>query len=362
MKELKAHQYCVIMAGGIGSRFWPMSTQKYPKQFLDILGTGRTMIQQTFDRISKIIDAENIFVITNAEYLDLAKEQLPNIPADNIVGEPLMKNTAACILFMANKIAQADPVATMIVMPADHLILKEYAFLTHATHALQTAAEKDWLITLGITPTRPDTGYGYIQYRKDEGKAIFPVKTFTEKPTLEIAQSFLESGEFLWNAGIFFWSVSSITKAFAAYLPDMTEIFEQCRYNTPHEHEDMAIAYPKAGKYSIDTAIMEKAENVYVIPADLGWSDLGTWTSIYEHAEKDDCGNATNRRQSVLHNTQGTLLRTINTKKMYVLDGLQDYIVVDTEKALLVCPRKNDQQIKEYVQEIRSRKNGEEYI
>ena len=359
---MDTNNYCVIMAGGIGSRFWPMSTVKFPKQFQDILGTGRTMIQQTYDRISQIIPSENIFVITNREYVELCQSQLPEVPAENIVGEPMMKNTSACNLYMVNKIAEKNPNANMIVLPADHLILKEKKFIEKITLALELAEKNDYLITLGIKPTRPDTGYGYIQYISNTEDDIFKVKTFTEKPSLEIARNFLESGDFLWNAGIFVWNVKSISKAFEKYLPEMVQQFDYCEYNSEREVECIELIYPKVSKISIDNAILEKARNVYVIPADLGWSDLGTWTSVYQNAAKDDNNNAVQNKNVLTYNSKGNIIRLKNNKKVAVIDGLRNYIIVDTEKALLICPRDHDQLIKDYVLDLKNMKKGERYI
>ena len=354
--------YCVIMAGGIGSRFWPMSTQKFPKQFQDILGTGRTMIQQTYDRISKIIPNEQIFVITNKEYIKLSHEQLPDIPQQNIVGEPMMKNTAACILYMTNKIADINPKANIVILPADHLIMKEEAFLQKINFAFKLASENNYLITLGIQPTRPDTGYGYIQYINKKDTEIFQVKTFTEKPSLEIAQSFLESGDFLWNAGIFIWNATTIQKAFDIHLPDMQKEFAECTYNQEGEESCIARIYPKVAKVSIDNGILEKAKNVYVIPADLGWSDLGTWTSVFESADKDENNNAIKSKVVLSYNTKNTIVRMQNHNKAVVIDGLENYIVVDTDKALLICPKENDQLIKEYTQDLKTHKKGDKFL
>lgn len=350
------------MAGGIGSRFWPMSTQKFPKQFQDILGTGRTMIQQTYDRISKAVPTENIFVITNKEYVALTTQQLPEIPEENIVGEPMMKNTAACNIYMVNKIAAINPNANLIVLPADHLILKEETFIEKVNFAFETASQNDYLITLGITPTRPDTGYGYIQFIDEKGAEINKVKTFTEKPILEIAKSFLESGDFLWNAGIFVWNVKSIHKAFQNFLPEMTEQFSSCEYNSEEEEHCIELIYPKVNKISIDNGILEKAKNVYVIPADLGWSDLGTWTSVFENAAKDEKKNAVNSKYVVNYNAEGNIVRLKNKNKAAVIDGLKDFIIVDTDKALLICPRDNDQLIKEYVQDLKNFRKGEKFM
>lgn len=349
------------MAGGIGSRFWPMSTQKFPKQFHDILGTGRTMIQQTFDRIKQAVPVENIFVITNTEYAELSHQQLPELPIENIVGEPMMKNTAACNIYMVNKIADLNPDANVIVLPADHLILKENAFLEKVNQAFDFASKNDVLITLGITPTRPDTGYGYIQFSEKQDSDFYKVKTFTEKPNLEIAKSFIETGDFLWNAGIFIWNVKSIQKAFAEYLPEMTQEFVSCEYNSDREIVCIETIYPKVEKISIDNGILEKAKNVYVIPADLGWSDLGTWTSVYENSEKNEDNNSIDSKTVLTYNSKNNVVR-IKKGKAAIIDGLEDYIVVDTEKALLICPRDNDQLIKNYVLDLKNFKKGEKYM
>ncbi len=359
---MESNNYCVIMAGGVGSRFWPMSTQKFPKQFQDILGTGRTMIQQTFDRIHKLIPNKNIFVITSKEYVELCQEQLPEIPLENIVGEPMMKNTAACNLYMIKKISAINPDANIVVLPADHLILKEDKFIEKINIALQLVEENDYLLTLGIQPTRPDTGYGYIQFKRNNEDEYFQVKTFTEKPNLEIAKSFLESGDFLWNAGIFIWNVKSIQKSFQDYLPEMFQQFEDCEYNTEREAEDMQVLYPKVSKISIDNGILEKAQNVYVIPADLGWSDLGTWTSVYQNADKDENDNAVKSKYAITYNCTGSIIRIKNNDKAVIIDGLKDYIVVDTEKALLICPRENDQNIKDYVIDLKNFRKGDEFL
>ena len=343
------------MAGGIGSRFWPMSTAEFPKQFHDILGTGKTMIQQTFERIRQVIPTENIFVITNAEYVELIHQQLPELPKNNIVGEPSMRNTAACNIYMANKISQINPEANIIVLPADHLILKEQTFCEKVKFAFDTVSQNDYLVTLGIQPTRPDTGYGYIQFSSKGDEEIHKVKTFTEKPNLETAQKFLNDGGYLWNAGIFIWNVKSITNSFEKYLPKMAKEFQSESYNTESEKEFIEKIYPNVEKISIDNGILERADNVFVIPADLGWSDLGTWTSVFENAEKDENQNAKSFN-SITYNTEGSIIRIKNREKTAIIDGLKDYIVIDTEKALLICPRNNDQLIKQYVADLESRK------
>lgn len=352
---MNKNNYAVIMAGGVGSRFWPMSTAEFPKQFHDILGIGKTMIQQTFERIRQVVPVENIFVITNKEYVELTQNQLPELPLENIVGEPMMRNTAACNLYMAKKIAQMNAEANLIILPADHLILKEKTFCDKVELAFQMASKNDYLITLGITPTRPDTGYGYIQYIIDNQGEINKVKTFTEKPNLATAEKFLATGEYLWNAGIFVWNAQSIQKSFEKYLPEMAEIFNGNWYNSNEELTKIAEIYPKAEKISIDNGILEKAENVYVIPADLGWSDLGTWTSVFENAERDENQN-TLSPNAILYNAKNNMIRIKNNEKIAVIDGLTDYIVVDTDEALLICPRKNDQLIKEYVAHLEEKR------
>lgn len=320
------------------------------------------MIQQTFDRINQLIPKENIYVITNQEYVELTQQQLPDIPVDNIVGEPAMKNTSACNLYMAKKIEAVNPNANIIVMPADHLILKEKAFLDKVELGFKLTSENDYLVTLGITPTRPDTGYGYIQFIQENNEDYSKVKTFTEKPDLAIAKSFLESGDFLWNAGIFVWSVKSILSAFKKYLPEMTNQFNNCEYNCEAEQECIGLIYPTVSKISIDNGILEKANNVYVIPANLGWSDLGTWTSVYTNADKNDDNNAISSKNVLTYNSKGNVIRIKNQNKAAVIDGLKNYIIVDTEKALLICPRDNDQLIKDYVLDLKNLKKGERFM
>lgn len=359
---LQSDRYCVIMAGGIGSRFWPLSTKKFPKQFQDILGTGRTMIQQTYDRIRKIIPADNIFVITNIEYVQISHQQLPDVPPENIIGEPMLKNTAACNYYMASKIAAKNPNATMAVLPADHLILKEDVFLEKLELAFSIAAKNEFLVTLGITPTRPDTGYGYIQFVDEKDLAYYKVKTFTEKPILEIAKSFLESGDFLWNAGIFIWHIHAVQQAFTQFLPEMVHQFSSCEYNGDQEKTCIETIYPKLQKISIDNGILERAKNVYVIPADLGWSDLGTWTSVYENSEKDASQNTLNTKNVLTYDAHGNIIHLKNNNKAIVIDGLEDFIVVDTDKVLLICPRKHDQNIKDYVMDLKNLKKGDRYM
>ena len=351
------------MAGGIGSRFWPMSRSNYPKQFLDILGTGKTLIQSTFERFAAFIPQENIYVVTSAEYVNIVKHQLPDLPLQNILGEPSRKNTAPCIAYISFKLHQMDPQATMIVAPADHLILDNIAFNKVCLEALSFVTKHNALITLGIKPTYPNTGYGYIQYEQHEvSDNVYKVKTFTEKPNLELAKAFMASGEFLWNAGIFVWQVKNIISAFEKHLPEMYEVFlaEKNRFNTPEEHAALLEIYPLCTNISIDFGIMEKAENVYLIPASFGWSDLGTWNSAYENLEKDYLGNAVAGNEVMVFDSHNNMVHARNDK-LVLLQGMEDFIVVDTDDVLLICKKEKEQEIKEYVAEVK-RNKGDKYL
>lgn len=351
------------MAGGIGSRFWPMSRSNYPKQFLDILGTGKTLIQSTFERFAAFIPQENIYVVTSAEYVNIVKHQLPDLPLQNILGEPSRKNTAPCIAYISFKLHQMDPNATMIVAPADHLILDNIAFNKVCLEALSFVNKHNALITLGIKPTYPNTGYGYIQYEQHEvSDNVYKVKTFTEKPNLELAKAFMASGEFLWNAGIFVWQVKNIIAAFEKHLPEMYEVFlaEKTRFNTPDEHVALLEIYPLCTNISIDFGIMEKADNVYLIPASFGWSDLGTWNSAYENLEKDYLGNAVAGNEVMVFDSHNNMVHA-QKDKLVLLQGMEDYIVVDTDDVLLICKKEKEQEIKEYVAEVK-RNKGDKYL
>ncbi len=360
---MNKNNYVAIIAGGIGSRFWPKSRVGYPKQFLDILNTGKTLIQYTFERFEQFVPKENIFVVTSYEYADIVKAQLPQMPQENIVSEPSRKNTAPCIAFISFKLMQKNPAATLIVAPADHLILDSVTFENTCQKAIHFVENNTALLTLGIKPTYPNTGYGYIQREAEPaGNDIYKVKTFTEKPNLELAKTFLLSGDFLWNAGIFIWKVSAIIDSFETYQPEMYEIFsaEKEKYNTPEEKTAIEKIYPLCSSVSIDYAIMEKADNVYVIPSSFGWSDLGTWTSAYDNLEKDYLGNAiAGDKVMVIDSTQCMI--TAPDKKLLVLQGLNDFIVIDTEDALLICKKDKEQEIKEYVAEVK-RNMGEKYL
>ncbi|HEY0669731.1 MAG TPA: mannose-1-phosphate guanylyltransferase [Sphingobacteriaceae bacterium] len=358
------NNYALIMAGGIGSRFWPKSRTAYPKQFIDILGTGKTLIQNTYDRFLKIVPKENIFIVTNDIYRDLVKSQLPDISDNQILCEPILRNTAPCIAYGCNKIAAINPDACVVVAPSDHLILDSDAFVTSINKSLDVASKHECLITLGIKPSRPDTGYGYIQFNSQTLENDFhKVKTFTEKPNLELATTFVQSGEFLWNAGIFVWSVKNILKAFETYLPEMSDIFKEGAnaYNTPGENTFIQNAYYQCTNISIDYGIMEKADNVYVIPSDFGWSDLGTWASVYGLAEKDYVGNAVIPSDKVIMYDSSNCMVNVPKNKVVILQGLHDFIVVDDNNALLICPRDQEQSVKQIVADVKLR-FGSEYI
>jgi mannose-1-phosphate guanylyltransferase len=357
------HHYVAIMAGGIGSRFWPMSRTAYPKQFLDVLNTGKTLIQWTFERYAKFIPIENIFIVTSEEYVTIVKEQLPLLPVENIIAEPSRKNTAPCIAYISFKLAQKDPDAILVVAPSDHLILEENNFQQIVELSLDFVSNIKALVTLGIKPSHPNTGYGYIQYEGLEvAKGVYKVKTFTEKPNLEIAQSFLDSGDFLWNAGIFAWKVSTILAAFENLQPEMYELFDQekANFNTDQEKTAIEKIYPQCTNISIDIAIMEKAKNVYVIPAEFGWSDLGTWNSAYDNMEKDYLGNAVASDNVVVIDATKCMIKAPQDK-LVVVQGLDDFIVIDTKDVLLICSKDKEQSIKEYVAEVK-RNKGDKYI
>lgn len=357
------NQYVAIIAGGIGSRFWPKSRIGYPKQFLDILNTGKTLIQYTFERFAQFIPKENIFIVTSCEYEQLVLEQLPEIGIENIVSEPSRKNTAPCIAYISFKVQITNPNATLIIAPADHLILDNAAFEQTCQNAVHFVENNNALVTLGIKPTYPNTGYGYIQYETDAvQESVYKVKTFTEKPNLELAKTFLASGDFLWNAGIFIWKVSTIIKSFENHQPEIFEIFstEKDKFNTNEEKAAIERLYPLCSSISIDYAIMEKADNVYVIPSSFGWSDLGTWASAYDNLEKDYYGNAiAGDKVMVIDLTQSII--SAPHDKLLVLQGLNDFIVVDTKDVLLICRKEKEQEIKGYVAEVK-KSMGENYL
>lgn len=352
---MNKHHYIAIMAGGIGSRFWPMSRTNFPKQFLDVLGTGKTLIQQTFDRYTKLVPKENIYVITSDEYVDIVKTQLPGISAENVLAEPSRKNTAPCIAYIAFKLLGKDPDAVMMAAPADHLIMETDEFLKTAKKALDFVNHINALVTIGIKPASPNTGYGYIQHDTAEAAPeIYKVKTFTEKPNLELAKAFIASGDFLWNAGIFTWKVKNIVHAFEKFLPEVYDVFvaEKDQFNTAGEQEAIERIYPQCTNISIDFGVMEKADNVYVIPAGFTWSDLGTWNSAWDNMEKDYWGNAVSGDKVMVVDAKNCVVH-VPDNKLVVLQGLEEFILVDTNDVLLVCRKDKEQEIKEYVAEVK---------
>jgi mannose-1-phosphate guanylyltransferase len=357
------NHYVAIMAGGIGSRFWPMSRSSYPKQFLDILNTGRTLIQSTYDRFKKFIPEENIYIVTSEEYVEIVRDQLPEIPSKNIVAEPSRKNTAPCIAYISYKLQQLNEKGSLICAPADHIILDDTAFTKVCLEALSFVKAHKALITLGIKPTHPNTGYGYIQFEQQPASDnVYKVKTFTEKPNTELAKTFVSSGEFLWNAGIFVWQVNNIIAAFEKHLPEIAEIFEseKASYNTEKEKAAIERIYPLCTNVSIDYAVMEKADNVYIIPSAFGWSDLGTWNSAHENMEKDYLGNAVSGSDVIVIDATHNMVHVPNNK-LVLLQGMNDYIIVDTEDVLMICKKEKEQEIKQYVAEIK-RNKGDKYL
>ncbi len=364
--EINKDNYCVIMAGGIGSRFWPMSRTNKPKQFLDVLGVGESLIQMTYKRFLKICPKDNIYIVTNSVYKDLVVEQLQGIKQECIICEPARRNTSACITYANFKILNKNKNANIIVAPSDHLILKEDIFLSVVEKALKATKENDILITLGIEPSYPNTGYGYIQYDKVDGlktdNEIKKVKLFTEKPNLEMAQKFIESGDFLWNAGIFIWSLNSINKALSTYLPDIYNTFKEGigLYDTDKEQDFITETYTSCQSISIDYGVMEKASNVYVIPSDFGWSDVGTWKALYEVRAKDEQGNSITGRNVMTYDCKDNII-TVDDKKLAVLQGLEDYIVVNSGDILLICKKSQEQRVKQFLTDVEVGK-GNEYL
>lgn len=351
------------MAGGIGSRFWPMSRTEYPKQFLDVLNIGKTLIQHTYERYSKLVPKENIYIITSSEYIPIVKKQLPQVAAENILGEPSRKNTAPCVAYISFKLLKKDPLANLIVAPSDHLIMETGEFIHTANKGLNFVNENNAVVTLGIKPTYPNTGYGYIQYETEKSATdIYKVKTFTEKPNAELAKTFISSGDFLWNAGIFIWNLKTIIPAFEKYLPEMYEVFvaEKDKFNTKDEIEAIEDIYPQCTSVSIDFGIMEKADNVYIIPSTFGWSDLGTWNSAWENMEKDYLGNAVGGKNVMIMDATKCMVHAPD-HKLLVLQGLDDFIIIDTSDALLICKREKEQEIKEFLVEVK-RNKGDKYL
>lgn len=349
------------MAGGVGVRFWPYSRNSRPKQFLDVLGMGKTLIQSTFERFLPLCPVENILVVTHEEHAAIVKQQLPQLQANQILTEPMRKNTAACIAYASFKIHQINKDAVIVVSPSDHLILKESQFLDVIKKAVDQARADEKLITLGIKPTRPETGYGYIQYHTEKSFAK-KVKTFTEKPELSLAKKFLESGDFVWNAGIFIWSVTAIVKAFQLHLPEMAEVFEEIKnkLNSPQEKEAIGAAYPQCKSISIDYGMMEKASNVYVCLGDFSWSDLGSWASIHEISEKDHDNNVI-RANALTYDTRNCMIKG-SDNKLIVVQGLNGYLVGEFGNVIIVCEKDKEEQFRRFVNDVKSKPNANEFL
>ena len=360
--EKNKNNYCVIMSGGIGSRFWPVSRTNLPKQFLDFFGTGRTLIQQTFDRRSKVVPPENVFIVTNRLYASLIKSQLPMLGDDQILLEPTRRNTAPCIAWAAYHIRALNPQANIVVAPSDHLILKEEEFLRAVSDGLDFVSQGDRLLTLGVLPNRPETAYGYIQIDQKVSENYYKVKTFTEKPNLEWAKVFVESGEFYWNSGVFVWNVNTIIKSLETFLPALVEQMEVdvSVYGTEREAGFIEEHFPKCPNISIDFGVIEKADNVYVSLGDFGWSDLGTWSSLYDLSSKDENENVVLKGEALCYNARKNLVMLENCK-LAVVDGLEGYLVAETDDVLLICKKDDEHMIRKYVSDVQLQK-GDEFV
>lgn len=353
--------YVVLMAGGVGTRFWPYSRNSRPKQFLDVLGIGKTLLQSSYERFLPLCPPENIFVVTNEEHEAITRQQLPDLAPHQVLTEPMRKNTAPCIAFASYKINKLNPDAVMVVSPSDHLILNEADFQQTILKCLENADDQNKLITLGIKPTRPETGYGYIQYL--EGKqALKKVKTFTEKPELALAKTFLQSGDFLWNAGIFIWGVKAILQAFQKYLPEMAEVFEEAslQFNTSTEKTALAAAYSQTKNISIDYGIMEKADNVYVWLSSFAWSDLGSWNSLYDNSAKDENNNAISG-DALIYETRNSVIKGPKDK-LIVAQGLNGYLIGAFDNVFIVCEKEKEELFRRFVNDIKSKNNGNDYL
>ena len=352
------HNYILIMAGGIGSRFWPVSRRIFPKQFIDVLGTGESLIAQTYKRFENIVPKENIYIVTNREYTDLVKEQIPDIKEENILQEPQARNTAPCIAFASMAIAAKDPDAVCVVAPSDHLITNEAEFARIINESFSFASRFNWLITLGIKPTRPDTGYGYIQYNTmPSGDGFHEVKTFTEKPTLEIAQSFLESGEFLWNAGIFAWNVKAILDRIEKLLPEVHQLFHEISFDGNNFAKELERAYGQCPSISIDYGVLEKDENVYVYPATFGWNDLGTWKSLWDVSHKNENNTVVIGKNIHPYNSSNSLIFS-NSGRIVIAHGVENVVIVESEDVVLVMNKEKEQELRQIVIDMREAYKG----
>lgn len=359
---MSSNNYCIIMSGGIGSRFWPFSREARPKQFLDFFGTGRSLLQMTFDRFKKILPVENIYFVTNKDYEQLILDELPEINPSQILLEPMRRNTAPCIAFATYRIHSINPNANIVVAPSDHLILKEDDFLSVIKQAYEFVDKNPILLTLGIRPSRPETGYGYIQMSDDMVDNVNKVKVFTEKPNLELAKVFYESGEFLWNSGLFIWNTQTILDAFRLHLPEITNRFDMGigKFGTSEEEAFIDENFPFCPNISIDYGVMEKASNVCVKAADFGWSDLGTWGSLYDISDKDENANAPLRPNTLFFDSAANIV-TLPQDKIAVIQGLEGYIVAEADNVLLICKKEEEQRIKQYVTDVKL-KYGDKYI
>ena len=356
---MNPNNFSIIMAGGIGARFWPMSRTDKPKQFIDICGKGETLIQRTVKRFERICPTENIFIVTNEQYKNLVLEQLPQLSENQVICEPYRRNTAPCIAYANYKIRNINPNANIVVAPSDHIILNEDEFVRVVNIALNASEKTDALFTLGINPSRPDTGYGYIQFDEfspqDTENKIYKVKTFTEKPVYEMALQFLQSGDFLWNSGLFIWNIHAIDMAFRKFLPEIYELFDagESLINTRSEEVFIRNTYEKCKSISIDYGIMEKADNVFVLASDFGWSDLGTWGSLHELRSKDDNNNAISGKNVKIYNTKNSII-SMPKDKLVVIQGLDDYIVVENNNILLICRKQDEQLIRQFVNDVQA--------
>ncbi len=357
------NRYCVIMGGGVGSRFWPYSRAEKPKQFIDFFGTGRSLLQMSYDRVKGIIPTENIIIVTNETYAPMVRQQLPELKPEQILLEPARRNTAPCIAWAAYHIKALNPNASMMVAPSDHLVLNEGEFRKNIEHGFDFVEKHDALLTLGITPNRPETGYGYIQVGdKTDSDGILGVKTFTEKPNLELAKAFLSSGEFFWNSGIFLWSADSIIKALKACSPDVSEQFEKGLdvLGTADEMKFINENFESCPNISIDFAVMEKAPNVYVECVNFGWNDLGTWSVLHDFSPKNREGNVTQNCKAMLYNCHNNMI-AVQREKLVVASGLDNYIIADAGDVLLICPMNEEQKIKQYVNDVKAA-HGDKYL
>ena len=349
----QVNNHLVIMAGGVGSRFWPMSTTDRPKQFIDVLGTGRTLLQLTLDRFTGIVDPENVWIVTNMKYADIVHEQLPEVPRTNILCEPCRRNTAPCIAYVSWRIKKKDSKANIVVTPSDHIVMDTVEFKRVIAQCMKFTGETDAVLTLGMKPTRPETGYGYIQadlsYSSPRNKEIYRVDSFREKPDLETALRYIKNKSYFWNAGIFIWNVNTIVNAFRVYQPAMSKIFDDMMdvYGTEHEQEEIDRRFPECESISVDYAIMEKAEEIFVCPADFGWSDLGTWGSLLMQTKHDMYGNSIIGDNISVYDTSNCIIHAMNEKRV-VVQGLDGYIVAEEDGRLLICQLAEEQRIKQF--------------